>query len=73
VTGLKWGGPGGSGAMSALFAWFISHQPAVLFSHNKSGSSTLFSEQISTSYQPPTNRTGWRFPVFLLTVCHGGY
>jgi hypothetical protein len=26
-------------AISALFAWLISHQPAVLFSHNKSATS----------------------------------
>jgi hypothetical protein len=50
----------------ALFAWLISHQPTVLFSHNKpatsnqpeSASSTLLSEQTSTSHQPPANRTG---------------
>jgi hypothetical protein len=39
-------------------AWLISHQPAVLFSHNKTASSTLLSEQTSTSHQPPANRTG---------------
>jgi hypothetical protein len=37
----------------ALFAWLISHQPAVLFSQNKPASSTFISEQISTSHQPP--------------------
>jgi hypothetical protein len=36
----------------ALFVWLISHQPAVLFSHNKPVSSTFLSEQISTSHQP---------------------
>jgi hypothetical protein len=51
----------------ALFAWLISHQPTVLFSQNKPAtsnqpepaSSTLLSEQTSTSHQPPANRTGW--------------
>jgi hypothetical protein len=42
----------------ALFAWLISHQPAVLFSHNKPVNSTLLSEQTSTSHQPPANRIG---------------
>jgi hypothetical protein len=50
----------------ALFAWLISHQPTVLFSQNKPAtsnqpepaSSTLLSEQTSTSHQPPANRTG---------------
>jgi hypothetical protein len=42
-----------------LFAWFISHQAAVLFSHNSPAtSSTLLSEQTSTSHQPLANRTG---------------
>jgi hypothetical protein len=57
-------GPDGDGP--ALFAWLISHQPAVLFSHKKPAtnnqpqpaSSTLLSEQTSTSHQPPANRTG---------------
>jgi hypothetical protein len=40
----------------ALFVWLISHQPTVLFSHNKPASSTLLSEQTSTSHQPPANR-----------------
>jgi hypothetical protein len=51
---------------NALFAWLISHQPTVLFSQNKPAtsnqpepaSSTLLSEQTSTSHQPPGNRTG---------------
>jgi hypothetical protein len=42
----------------ALFVWLISHQPAVLFSQNKSAISTFLSEQISTSHQPPAKRTG---------------
>jgi hypothetical protein len=50
----------------ALFARLISHQPAVLFSQNEPvisnqpqpASSTLLSEQTSTSHQPPANRTG---------------
>jgi cytoskeletal protein RodZ len=49
----------------AMFAWIISHQPTVLFSQNKPAtsnqpepaSSTLLSEQTSTSHQPPANRT----------------
>jgi hypothetical protein len=53
----------------ALFAWLISHQPTVLFSQNKPAtsnqpepaSSTLLSEQTSTSHQPPANRTGCWF------------
>jgi hypothetical protein len=43
----------------ALFAWLISHQPAVLFSHNKSATSNqpvvLFSQNKSApaiSHQP---------------------
>jgi hypothetical protein len=54
------------GCRCALFAWLISHQPTVLFSQNKPAtnnqpepaSSTLLSEQTSTSHQPPANRTG---------------
>jgi hypothetical protein len=50
----------------SLFARLISHQPAVLFSQNEPAtsnqpqpaSSTLLSEQTSTSHQPPANRTG---------------
>jgi hypothetical protein len=45
--------------ISALFAWLISHQPAVLFSHNKPATSNqpavLFSQNKSTpaiSHQP---------------------
>jgi hypothetical protein len=53
---------------AVLFARLISHQPAVLFSQNESAtsnqpqpaSSTLLSEQTSTSHQPPANRTGWK-------------
>jgi hypothetical protein len=57
----------------ALFAWLISHQSTVFFSQNKPAtsnqsepaSSTLHSEQISTSHQPPANRTG-RSPTWLV-------
>jgi hypothetical protein len=50
------------GKETALFAWLISHQPAVLFlseqtSHQQPASSTFLSEQTSTSHQPPANRT----------------
>jgi hypothetical protein len=53
-------------AKKSLFARLISHQPAVLFSQNEPAtnnqpqpaSSTLLSEQTSTSHQPPANRTG---------------
>jgi hypothetical protein len=45
-----------------LFAWLISHQPAVLFSHNKpvitNQPAVLLSELTSTSHKPPANRTG---------------
>jgi hypothetical protein len=41
--------PGDASKTGALFAWLISHQPAVLFSQNKPASSTLLSEQTSTS------------------------
>jgi hypothetical protein len=41
-----------------LFVWLISHQPTILFSHNKSANSSFLSEQISTSHQPPAKRTG---------------
>jgi hypothetical protein len=49
----------------ALFAWLISHQPAVLFSHNKPATSNqpavLFSQNkpaLATSHQPPANFAG---------------
>jgi hypothetical protein len=56
-----------------LFARLISHQPAVLFSQNEPAtsnqpqpaSSTLLSEQTSTSHQPPANRTGCMAPMWL--------
>jgi hypothetical protein len=47
----------------ALFAWLISHQPAVLFSqkeqisYQQPASSTFLSEQTSTRHQPPAKRT----------------
>jgi hypothetical protein len=44
---------------NALFAWLINHQPAVLFSHNKSATSNqpavLFSQNkpaLAISHQP---------------------
>jgi hypothetical protein len=46
--------------LHTLFAWliatstFLSQQT----SHQQPASSILLSEQISTSYQPPANRTG---------------
>jgi hypothetical protein len=51
---------------NSLFARLISHQPAVLFSQNEPAtsnqpqpaSSTVLSEQTSTSHQPSANRTG---------------
>jgi hypothetical protein len=54
-------------------SWLISHQPTVLFSQNKPAtsnqpepaSSTLLSEQTSTSHQPPANRTGRWFVKLL--------
>jgi uncharacterized membrane protein (DUF106 family) len=48
-----------SSQIIALFAWLISHQPTVFFSQNKPATSTLLSEQTSTSHQPPANRTGF--------------
>jgi hypothetical protein len=61
-------------ASCGLFAWLISHQPAVLFSQNKPATSNqpavLLSEQISTSHQPPAKRTGWWFdPYRKLDIC----
>jgi antibiotic biosynthesis monooxygenase (ABM) superfamily enzyme len=59
--------------LNNLLAWLISHQPAILFSHNKPASSTFLSqqtshqqpasstflpEQTSTSHQPSVKRTG---------------
>jgi hypothetical protein len=46
--------------MVSLFVWLINHQPAVFFSHNKQPpvSNTFFLEQINTSNQQPTKRTG---------------
>jgi hypothetical protein len=35
-----------------LFAWLISHQPAILFSQNKPATSNQPSIQTSTSHQP---------------------
>jgi hypothetical protein len=57
---------------NSLFARLISHQPAVLFSQNEPAtsnqpqpaSSTLLSEQTSTSHQPPANRTGCKLVVY---------
>jgi hypothetical protein len=51
---------------TALFAWLVSHQPAVPFlseqnSHPQPASSALLSEQTSTSHQPPANRTRCTF------------
>jgi hypothetical protein len=53
--------------MIALFVWLISHPPAVLFSQNKlqPANNTFLSEQIRTSHQPPTKRTGG------MSLCHG--
>jgi hypothetical protein len=53
---------------SSLFARLINHQPTVLFSRNEPAtsnqpqpaSSTLLSEQTSTSHQPRANRTAAR-------------
>jgi hypothetical protein len=61
------------GEMISLFARLISHQPAVRFSQNESAtsnqpqpaSSTLLSEQTSTSHQPPANRTSSMVAVVL--------
>jgi hypothetical protein len=36
--------------IAALFAWLISHWPAVLFSKNKPASTTFLSEQTSQHY-----------------------
>jgi hypothetical protein len=67
-------GAPGFAKSTSLFARLISHQPAVLLSQNEPAtsnqpqpaSSTLLSEQTSTSHQPPANRTGslsFRFVV----------
>jgi hypothetical protein len=64
-TGQRCGEKKSGTGVSALFACLISHQPTVLFSQNKpatsnqpeSASSTLLSEQTSTSHQPqPTEQ-----------------
>jgi hypothetical protein len=54
--------------LSALFVWLISHQPAVLFSQNKSAISNqpavLFSQNKSApaiSYQPNEHAPCWCF------------
>jgi hypothetical protein len=66
-----------------LFARLISHQPAVLFSQNEPttsnqpqpASSTLLSEQTSTSHQRPANRTGCysyskpHFLNYIMKIC----
>jgi hypothetical protein len=36
----------------ALFAWLISHQPAVLFSHNKPATSNQYSSLRTNQHQP---------------------
>jgi RNase P subunit RPR2 len=59
-------------AANILFVWLISHQPAVLFSQNKSAtrnqlaSSTFLSQQISISHPPPAKRTGCKYGHSLL-------
>jgi hypothetical protein len=63
--------PIGRERFKSLFARLISHQPAVLFSQNEPAtsnqpqpaSSTLLSEQTSTSHQPPANRTGSKIGI----------
>jgi hypothetical protein len=66
----------------SLFARLINHQSVVLFSQNKPAtsnqpqpaSSTLLSEQTSTSHQPPANRTCCRQPkkyhIYIQYVFH---
>jgi hypothetical protein len=43
----------------ALFAWLISHQPAVLFSQNKPASSNQSTVLFSQNKPAPAIRTGW--------------
>jgi hypothetical protein len=40
-----------------LFAWLISHQPAVLFSHNKPATSNQPAVLFSQNKPAPANRT----------------
>jgi hypothetical protein len=54
-----------SATLLRLFVWLISHQPTVLFSHNKSATNNqpavLFSQNKSApaiSHQPPAKRKG---------------
>jgi hypothetical protein len=53
----------GMAPTDSLFAWLISHQPAVLFSQNESATSNQPQLASSTplrtnQHQPPANRTG---------------
>jgi hypothetical protein len=53
---------------NALFAWLISHQPAVLFSHNKPATSNQYSSLRTNQHQPPANRTGWKCEQSKLSI-----
>jgi hypothetical protein len=49
--------------LTHLFAWLISHQPAVLFSQNKPATGNqpavfLSQNKPATDHQPPAKRTG---------------
>jgi hypothetical protein len=59
----------------ALFAWFISHQPAVLFSHNKPATSNhpavLFSQNKpapAITHQPTEQAGCMLFAIFLIFI-----
>jgi hypothetical protein len=63
------------GIVSVLFAWLISHQPAVLFSQNKPATSQQYFSLRTNQHQPPAKRTGWSFTnsvicwVWMLGTC----
>jgi hypothetical protein len=53
---------------NALFAWLISHQPAVFFSQNKPATSNQYSSLRTNQHQPsepPANRTGCKPLTFV--------
>jgi hypothetical protein len=41
-------------ATKSLFVWFISHQPTVFFSQNKSATSNQYFSLTTNQHQPPT-------------------
>jgi hypothetical protein len=51
-----------------MFAWLISHQPAVLFSPNKPTTSPQYFYLGTNQRQPPAKRAGWIMDGMLLDL-----